>query len=108
MIDGASPSFLLDSFVFPGNSGGPVVLKPEFLSIQGTKAVSQAYFIGVVTSYQTYQEAAVSPQTKRTRVIFEENSGLAEVLPPDYIEETIKALEASPQRLPTSPSPAKQ
>ncbi len=110
MIDGASPSFLLDSFVFPGNSGGPVVLKPEFLSIQGTKAVSQAYFIGVVTSYQTYQEAAVSPQTKRTRVIFEENSGLAEVLPPDYIEETIKAWQASlpSQSVPTSPAPAKQ
>jgi hypothetical protein len=25
MLDGASPLFLLDSFVFPGNSGGPVV-----------------------------------------------------------------------------------
>lgn len=108
MIDEASSSFLLDSFVFPGNSGGPVVLKPEFVSIQGTKAVPQAYFIGVVTSYQTYQEAAISPQTKRTRVIFEENSGLAEVLPPDYIEETIKAWLASPQGLPTSSAPAKE
>src|SRR5207248_1509243 len=102
-----SSSFLLDSFVFPGNSGGPVALKPELLSIQGTKSVSQAYFIGVVTSYQTYQEAAVSPQTKRTRIIFEENSGLAEVLPPDYIEETIKAWRASLSSQPLPASPAK-
>jgi hypothetical protein len=108
MLDGASTSFLLDSFVFPGNSGGPVVLKPEFISIQGTQAVPQAYFIGVVTSYQTYQEAAVSPQTKRTRVIFEENSGLAEVLPPDYIDETIKAWLASMPLQPVPAVPAKQ
>jgi hypothetical protein len=110
MLDRASPSYLLDSFVFPGNSGGPVVIKPEVFSIEGTKAVQQAYFIGIVTSYQTYQEAAISPQTKRTRVIFEENSGLADVLPPDYVDETIKAWEASisPASVPTSPSPAKQ
>ena len=57
MLDGASSSFLLNSFVFPGNSGGPVVLKPEFLSIQGTKSVSQAYFIlfPAVGSWQNRQ-----------------------------------------------------
>lgn len=31
-------SFLIDSFVFPGNSGGPVVLKPEAFSFPGEKA----------------------------------------------------------------------
>lgn len=29
-------SFLVDSFVFPGNSGSPVVSKPEIVSISGT------------------------------------------------------------------------
>jgi hypothetical protein len=91
MLEKASNSFLVDSFVFPGNSGGPVVLKPEAFSIQGTKSQSHAALIGLVTSYRPYSDLAVSPQTGRPRVVFEENSGLAEVLPVDYIEETIKA-----------------
>jgi len=44
MLDGASTSFLLDAFVFPGNSGGPVVLKPEIMSIQGTKGCAPSLF----------------------------------------------------------------
>jgi hypothetical protein len=31
--------FLLDSLVFPGNSGSPVILKPEISSIEGTPAI---------------------------------------------------------------------
>jgi S1-C subfamily serine protease len=89
MLDGASRSFMIDSFVFPGNSGGPVILKPELASIGKTKNQSKAYLLGVVTDYKAYVDRAVSPQTQRTRVTFEENSGLAEVLPTDFIEETI-------------------
>jgi Trypsin-like peptidase domain len=104
MIDGASPYFLIDSFVFPGNSGGPVVLKPDITAIQDTKAISHPYFIGVVTAYLPYTDIAVSPQTKHTRVTFEENSGLAEVLPPDYIDETIRAWQAAnPLLVPAAP-----
>ena len=32
-------SFLIDSFVFPGNSGGPVLLEPELISIPGTRII---------------------------------------------------------------------
>ena len=38
MLDGASQTFMIDSFVFPGNSGGPVVLKPDVAAIGETKA----------------------------------------------------------------------
>jgi hypothetical protein len=82
--------FLVDAFVFPGNSGGPVVSKPEALSIDGTKSQGSAYLIGIVQSYVPYQDIAISLQTKRPRVIFEENSGLAAVHPADLIEETIQ------------------
>jgi hypothetical protein len=86
----AISSFLIDSFIFPGNSGGPVVLRPEISSIAGSKpAIQKAYLWGVVKGYLPYTDAAVSPQTKHLRVTFEENSGLAEVIPADYIEETI-------------------
>jgi hypothetical protein len=91
MLEGASNTFMIDSFVFPGNSGGPVVLKPEAFSIQGTKSHNNAGLIGVVTSYRPYTDVAVSPQTNRPRVLFEENSGLADVVPIDYVEEAIRA-----------------
>jgi hypothetical protein len=84
-------SFLIDSFVFPGNSGGPVLLKPELISIPGTQNHPASYLIGVVDAYQPYREPAVSPQTQETRIIFEENSGLAAILPIDYVTDTIVA-----------------
>jgi hypothetical protein len=81
--------FLVDASVFPGNSGGPVILKPEIMSIQGTKSPEAAYLIGIVRGYIPYREEAVSRQTGKTRITFEENSGLAAVIPVDYIDETI-------------------
>jgi len=89
MLDGASPTFLLDAFVFPGNSGGPVILRPEVTSIQGTPSNLSAYLIGMVLSYHAYSDTAVSAQTGRPRITFEENSGLSDALPVDYIDEAI-------------------
>jgi hypothetical protein len=89
-LDNASKWFLVDSFVFPGNSGGPVILKPEITSIQGTKSNARSMLIGVVQGYQPYTDIAVSVQTKHQRIAFEENSGLAVVFPVDYINEMVK------------------
>jgi S1-C subfamily serine protease len=84
--------FLIDSMVYPGNSGGPVILKPELAGIEGTKAVNRAYLLGVVSRYMPYREIAVSPQTGEPRIIFMENSGLAGVVPMDFVKETVKPL----------------
>ena len=91
IIDKASDSFLIDSFVFPGNSGGPVLLKPDLTSIEGTKSQLKSYLIGLVVESVEYTDTAMSQQTGRARISFEENSGLAIVLPVDYIEETVLA-----------------
>jgi S1-C subfamily serine protease len=91
MKDKAAKTFMIDSFVFPGNSGGPVVLKPEITSIQGTKNQPSVYLIGVVLRYRAYSDSAISIQTKHLRSVSEENAGLAEILPTDYIDEAIKA-----------------
>jgi hypothetical protein len=91
MLDGASPTFLLDAFVFPGNSGGPVILRPEMTSIQGTPSNLSAYLIGMVLSYHAYSDTAVSAQTGHPRITFEENSGLSDALPVDYIDEAISS-----------------
>ena len=89
-LAGAREEFLVDAFVFPGNSGGPVVTKTEIAAIRGTKPLRVAYLIGVVKSYVPYRDVAVSQQTRRPRVIFEENSGLASVIPIDFVKEVIK------------------
>ena len=91
VLAGSNTAFLVDAFVFPGNSGGPVVLKPEALAIEGTSAQTMPYLIGVVQAYVPYEDVAVSMQTGRPRIVFEENAGLAAVLPIDFIEETIAA-----------------
>lgn len=90
-LEGHKKDFLVDAFVFPGNSGGPVIYKPEIISISGTKSVTKPALIGIVSSYLTYKDTAVSKQTGHTRIVFEENSGLAAVVPVDYVLETIEA-----------------
>lgn len=96
--------------MFPGNSGGPVVTKPEVVAIEGTKPVGASYLIGVVAGYVPYRDVAISAQTQKVRIIFEENSGLASVIPIDYVEEVIRealsssSAEASPTEEPASNS----
>jgi hypothetical protein len=85
-----NPRYLIDSFVFPGNSGGPVVLRPEAMTIPGTGRVPSPHLIGIVTGYMPYQDIAVSQQTGKTRIIFEDNSGLAAVHPIDYVDDAVK------------------
>ena len=86
---GKSRTFLIDASVFPGNSGGPVILKPETAAIEGTKSNDTAYLIGMVSKYITHEDIAISWQTKKPRVVFTENSGLCVVVPMDVIQETI-------------------
>jgi hypothetical protein len=80
--------FLIDCMIYPGNSGSPVILKPELVSIEGTKAVNKAYLLGVVSGYIPYRDVAVSEQTHEPRIMFVENSGLATVVPMDFVKET--------------------
>lgn len=89
--------FLVDAFVFPGNSGGPVINAAQVFGIDGTKSINAAHLIGIIKSYIPYRDVAVSGQTQRPRVIFEENSGLASVIPVDFLEELIMAYKKSIQ-----------
>jgi len=89
-IEGADNDFLIDASVFPGNSGGPVILQPNVVAIKGTRSTAHANLIGIVKSYIPYQDSAISRQTHRARIVFEENSGLASVEPIDHIIETIE------------------
>ncbi len=91
-VEGHSRSILVDATIFPGNSGGPVCIKPEATAIEGTQRIDRALLIGMVSGYLPYEDVAISQQTKEPRVVFTENSGLAEVVPIDVIKETIHLL----------------
>lgn len=95
-------AFWVDAAVYPGNSGGPVVLRPQVLAIQGTKAISKAYIIGIVSGFIPYVDIAVSQQTRRPRIIFEENSGLAAVVPMDAVREAFAEFLPPPPKAPES------
>lgn len=89
----ADKTFYIDGFVFPGNSGAPVFLKPgSFRYGDRGKADEDAIaggLIGFVVGYLPYTDVAVSQQTGRERIVFEENSGLTLVWPVDYLFEIL-------------------
>ncbi len=78
---------LADALIFPGNSGGPVVYVPVIrLSLDFSSGLlDHQALAGMVIEYLTYTDIAISPQTQRTRVAFEENSGLCKLVPADAI-----------------------
>lgn len=83
-------TFVLDAFVFPGNSGSPVFVKPSVLN-DSVSASQSCKFIGLVSSYLPYRDVAVSAQTKQARIIFEENTGLATIVSAKAIQDLIKS-----------------
>lgn len=88
-------TFYIDASVFPGNSGSPVILKPSPITLK-EKGITfggthLGRFIGISSSYIPYQEVAISVQTKRPRVIFEENTGLSQVWSVDIIKEIFES-----------------
>lgn len=82
-------NILMDIQNFPGNSGSPVILKPEFVSVTGTEAFSRSVLIGIVHSYISYRDALISEQTGEYVEIRTENSGLANMHPVEFIREVV-------------------
>jgi hypothetical protein len=89
-------TFYIDGAAFPGNSGSPVFLKPlpirfgkEGISIGADQLGGK--FIGIIGEYLPYREVAISLQTKRPRVVFEENTGLSKVWSVDFINGILRS-----------------
>ena len=89
--------FYIDASAYPGNSGGPVIHKPEILAISGTQSNSSAGLIGVISSGETYSDTAISQQTGEPRITFTEQTGLVRVVPIELIFEIIDEIP-SPQK----------
>ena len=94
-LSGAEDTFLIDAPAFPGNSGGPVIVRPDTTAISGTTAITHALLIGVVSQNIRSREVAVSAQTGEQRVVFLENTGLSRVVPISAIKETLTSAVTS-------------
>lgn len=89
-------TFYIDAFVFPGNSGSPVFVKPNAMSFikgggVGTGDVQGCKFIGLAGEYLPYTDFAISSQTHHVRVAFEENAGLARIWSVEILQDIIKS-----------------
>ena len=86
-------SYYVDAQVFPGNSGGPIVSRPELASVGSTNHNSRANLIGIVSSYIPYTDSLISRQTGKTVMVHRENSGLVNVFAVDRIKEVVQIEE---------------
>jgi len=87
-----SDGIIADSFIFPGNSGGPVLYSPPFKFGKGLSSnlINEERVIGLISEFISHVDTAYSEQTKRPRIVFEENTGLANIVPADAILELIR------------------
>jgi len=88
--NGESPTFFVDIQAFPGNSGGPIISRPETLAIEGTVSNSKTNLIGILSAYLPYRDTLISQQTGQAIMIREENSGLTIVHPVNRIKEVVE------------------
>ena len=82
-------NILVDIQNFPGNSGSPIINRPEVVSIQGTKNLDRRVLVGIIHSYIPYEETLINSQTGRLVEVRSENSGLAYAHPVEYIRDII-------------------
>jgi hypothetical protein len=108
----ADRTFYMDAFAFPGNSGSPVFVKPSATILpEGGISLGDprgCRFVGVIGEYLPYQEVAFSVQTKRPRVVFEENTGLARVWPVQALQDIMNSSSFKAQHQKFKETPLKR
>ena len=82
--------FLLDIQNFPGNSGSPIITKPEMIGLGNEPVLGRSVLIGIVHGYIPYEEKLINAQTKKIVEVRSENSGIAVVNPVEYIKEVVE------------------
>jgi hypothetical protein len=82
-----SENFIVDVNFYPGNSGGPIIYVPTLKVGTGLNSflINDEKLVGLAIEYISYIDTAVSLQTERPRITFEENSGLCIALPANIV-----------------------
>lgn len=72
-----SRKFLIDTANFPGNSGGPVIVRPEILSVESLPAQTEPLLIGLVSAYQVHANQLTKLTSDGRRIpIYLSNDGV--------------------------------
>lgn len=82
--------FLVDIPCYPGNSGSPVLTKPEVVAMQGSKPFQKCALLGMINSPISFKEVQMDKKSGEIRQVKNENSGLARVIPVEYIREVLE------------------
>lgn len=90
-------TFYIDAPAFPGNSGGPVFLKPSLLFGKKITTIGGGKLVGIIGEYLPYEDRAYSRQTKKLRVVFEENTDLSRVWGVSFLNDIIASKEFKDQ-----------
>ena len=85
--DPSIEEYLIDLQAIPGNSGSPVINRPDKLYIQGTSHNESANLIGIISGTIEYSEKCMSNSCDKEH---EKNSGFAIVHPVDAIKEVVE------------------
>ena len=100
-LRGEHHTFLVDGSGFPGNSGGPVVTKPQFRAVEGTRNVPRSWLVGMVCKRELSTQpvdlqipSLLAWLVRMVRKIIPspyalETADLIECVPMDLIDETV-------------------
>ena len=84
--------YYVDVAIYPGNSGGPVILKPAIGTLPGTSKVTKPYLIGVVASVELQSETLYG-ENGAARMILYEHANLGRIFPMECVMETVDYLK---------------
>jgi S1-C subfamily serine protease len=90
--NGHNQRFLIDSIIYPGNSGGPVLAGPAPAVIQGRTVRLPSAIIGIVNGYLEHEEYDHDEDTEDDSV-YREHAGLATVETVDSVFQTLDRLK---------------
>ena len=84
--------YYVDVAIYPGNSGGPVILKPATSNLPGTSKITKPYLIGVVASVELQSETLYG-ENGAARMILYEHANLGRIFPMECVMETVDYLK---------------
>ena len=83
--------YLVDLQALPGNSGAPVINRPDSISIDGTPYNASANLIGIICgTINYYSEEDGSEDASENKLEHKKSSGMAIVHPVDIIKEVVE------------------
>ena len=87
--------YYIDTAIYGGNSGGPVILKPRHLCGEEPPLINTPYIIGVVSAVKLDRQTlyGVRDGVYEPRMDIYQNANLGVVVPIEYVLETIELLK---------------